>query len=240
MFLNIFITIIIFISFITIVIAWSIVRDKRIIKKYLLLKSPSNTNLDKTLENIFEKNKFNKLIEKWTNYNIAVTSLWIQSSILLIGFLFWLSSFLVVEIQTSDYLISIAIIFFIAELIIAKTHFQKKFSRIFKISEEDFGFTEKIIFESVIIFIVNIPICIVFLYIILNNPELSFNTFFSIYLILTLGMYEYTKKVLGFFSPIPANGIYSTDELIKGLLSAPEIKPSLLEEIIDDNLDNVI
>jgi len=233
MFLNIFIPIIIFVSFITIVITWGIVKDKRIIKWYLLLKSPLNTNLDKTIKNVFEKNKFNKLIEKWTNYNIAVTSLWLQSSILLIGFLFSFSSFLVVEIQTWNYLILIAIIFFIAEIIIAKKYFQEKISRIFKISEEDLSFTKKIVFESVIIFIVNIPFWIVFLYIILNNPEMNFNTFFSIYLILTLGMYEYTKKVLGFFSPIPANGIYSTDELIKGLLSAPEVKPSLLEEIID-------
>lgn len=206
-----FIPLIICVSLITILLTLVIVKNKKIIKWYLMLKSSSNTQMGYSIENMFEKNKFNKLIDNWTNYNIALTSLWYQSVILIGGFLFSFCSLLITLYWNNGILISI--ILFIAEIIIVIALLKKRISLFFKINE-DLGFKTKLMLEFLLIFIATIPFWIVSFYIIFNTPVMNFNTFISIYLILTLGMYEYTKQIISFFFPIPANGIYSTDELL--------------------------
>lgn len=204
---------IIFASLIAILVTLGIVRNEKIIKWYLELKLP-NPQMD----HMTDQNKFNKLIEKWTNYNIVVTSLKFQIVILIGGLLFSSFSRLIKIDWSQDWTIGIPIagILFIVEIFIATDLLKKKISLLLKIKEDSF------ILGFVSIFLTSIPFWIVSLYIIFNNTELNFNTFVSafntlipIFLILTLGMYESTKEIISFFFPIPANGIYSIDDIIK-------------------------
>lgn len=201
-----FIPLTIFASSIAILVTLAIIRYEKIIKWYLGLKL-SNTQLGHPID----QNKFNKLMEKWTNYNIALTSLWFQSVILIGGFLFSFCSQLIYIYLSQNVNIGIAIgiILFFVEIIIATNLLKKRISLLLKIKENSFilGFGS--------ILLASIPFWIVSSYIIFNKPELNFNTLIAIILILTLGMYESTKEIISFFFPIPENGIYSIDEIIE-------------------------
>ncbi|MCZ7398697.1 MAG: hypothetical protein O8C62_03290 [Candidatus Methanoperedens sp.] len=198
-----FIPLIILSALITILVTLVIVHDKKIIKWYLKLKL-SNTQMSYS----FEENKFNKLIEQWTNYNIALTSLWFQSVILIGGFLLSFSSLLILIYYPSQNIgILIGIILIFCEIIIVTILLNKRISILLKIKENSFLTLVSSIMAS-------IPFWIVSLYIIFNKPEMNLLPIISIYLILTLGMYEYTKQIISFFFPIPENGIYSIDDMV--------------------------
>ncbi len=169
---------------------------------------------------ISNKKKFNELIKKWTNYINALKFLQLQLAVLLSGFVISFGYYLrgqePVTLDKSYFIMLIPVVILISYIL-------SIFSDIFKLnifdSKEKIGFWGFVLPLIIIPFFVSIPAVILLGYITLYNVEPDFKNGLSLYLVLTIGMYQSAKRILSFFLPVSVNGIYSIEELIQEMIS---------------------
>lgn len=215
-------------SFITIFAIYYVVNNEGRIRWYLKLRSP-NTEVKILIDNIFKKNKFNELKNIWIGYKYTIYFLKFHFILLLTG-LFAAIAYPFTDFNSFNLLLIIPLIsvIFIWRILL------KLADDILKIydlpTEKLYGNITFFIYTSLIPLL---PLSLVFMFILINNFELNLNAAIFIYLSLTFGLYEYIKRFIGFFLPIPTRGIYSTKELIQEINSVHEGKTSIIKEIVD-------
>lgn len=215
-------------SFITIFAIYYVVNNEGRIRWYLKLRSP-NTEVKILIDNIFKKNKFNELKNIWIGYKYTIYFLKFHFILLLTG-LFAAIAYPFADFNSFNLLLIIPLIsvIFIWRILL------KLADDILKIydipTEKLYGNITFFIYTSLIPLL---PLSLVFMFILINNFELNLNAAIFIYLSLTFGLYEYIKRFIGFFLPIPTRGIYSTKELIQEINSVHEGKTSIIKEIVD-------
>lgn len=227
---EIIITLLILFSVIVIGFAFYFIKNEYVIRQYLKLKSPTLEE-KKIIDNIFEKNEFNKLIEIWISYKNTLIFLKIHLVVLSTGLFVAIVFFRIVQsnIFTLDTLINVI---FVIPIILIFDIFRKIISDIYKIPEKKLiNSTPFLIF---MIIVSDIPLLLLLILIELYNLELNINTALILCVSLTIGMYEYIKRIIGFLLPIPESGIYSTEELIQQIMSAKEGKTNIMKEIVDN------
>ena len=190
------------------------------------MRIPIEAQTDKIINIISNENTFNELIKKWTNYNNARVFLLLQMAFLVGGF----STAAIYKISQwqaaldLNYLVLLLIISVIL-IILVITWLSNILSDIFKFnirifdSKEKKGFLRVVLSPIIPIFFINIPMITLLGYFALYNVEPDFKNGLSLYLALTIGMYQSTKRILSFFLPISANGLYSIKELIQDMIT---------------------
>jgi len=220
------------IAALTVCIFYLVIINKGAIQWYLKLKS-SDKQVDKIIDEIFKKKLFDELTKIWVSYNNAIIFLRFQCFVLLCGGLFAVIFVMMQFVPGNlDRDLCIYLIILLACIILylyAILHFLHPIIlNTFKLS------TKNLLISLFLVFITSIPPYLVLLYIIMNKLENNFNTEVAVYLILTTGMYETTKLILGFFLPTPPDGIYSTKELIQQISLALKGETNGLKEIVDE------
>lgn len=233
-----FTAVITIIAAITIILIYIAIINKGIIQYYLKLKS-SDTQVDKIIDEIFKKKLFDKLTKIWVSYNNAIIFLRFQFVVLLGGGLFAVIFVMMqfvpknLDSDLAIYLITF-LVYFILYLYIIMLFLHPIILNTFKLSKKN------PFISLFLVLITSIPPYLVLLYIIMNKLENNFNTGVAVYLILTTGMYEITKRILGFFLPTPPDGIYSTKELIQQISLALKGETNALKEIVDEANVNTV
>jgi hypothetical protein len=214
-----------FFSVLTIFVILFCVSRKGVIRWYLKLRIPTEAQTDKILNTISNEKTFNGLIKKWTDYNNARVFLLLQMAFLVGGF----STAAIYKIgqwqATLD--LNYLVLLFILSLILITlviTWLSNILSNIFKFdirifdSKEKKGFLRVLLSVIIPIFFINIPMIMLLGYFALYNVVPDFKNGLSLYLVLTIGMYQSTKSILSFFLPVSANGLYSIEELIQEMI----------------------
>ena len=213
-------------SFITIFAIYYVVNNEGGIRWYLKLRSP-NTEVKILIDNIFKKNKFNELKNIWIGYKYTIYFLKFHFILLLTG-LFVTIAYPFVDFNSFLLIIPLISVIFILIILL------KLADDILEIydlpAEKLYGNITFFISTSLIPLL---PLSLVWVLISINNFEQNLNAAIFIYLSLTIGLYEYIKRFIGFFLPIPTRGIYSTKELIQEINSVHEGKTSIIKEIVD-------
>ena len=132
---EIIITLLILFSVIVIGFAFYFIKNEYVMRQYLKLKSPTLEE-KKIIDNIFEKNEFNKLIEIWISYKNTLIFLKIHLVVLSTGLLVAIVFFRIVQSNffTLDTLINVI---FIIPIILIFDIFRKTISDIYKIPEKN-------------------------------------------------------------------------------------------------------
>jgi hypothetical protein len=110
-------------------------------------------------------------------------------------------------------------------IILVTTWWSNILSNIFKVnirifdSKEKKGFLSVVLSAIIPIFFINIPMIMLLGYFALYNVEPDFKNGLSLYIALTIGLYQSTKSILSFFLPVSANGLYSLKELIQEMIT---------------------
>jgi hypothetical protein len=218
---------------VTIIIIYKAIKNKGTIQWYLKLKS-SDIQVDKIIDEIFKRDiLFDKLTKIWVSYNNVIIFLRFQVVVLL-GGAFFAGIFILMQsmpkILGRDLVIYLIIfsVYFILYSYTTLYFLHPIILNTFKLSKKN------PLISLFLVFITSIPPYLVLFYIIMNKLENNFNTQVAVYLILTTGMYETTKLILGFFLPTPPDGIYSTKELIQQISLALRGETNALKEIVDE------
>lgn len=234
-----------FIAALTISIIYKAIKNKGTIQWYLKLKS-SDTQVDKIIDEIFKNDKlFDELTKIWVSYKNTTLFLKFQVIVLLGGCVFAIMS-IIMQFEPNNLKILIYLVYMCLYIYIILHSLNPIILNIFRLPEEKLGgkhtqihiyrtgYVKSFLFTLFLAFITSIPLLIVSGYIIINSLGPNFNTVLAVYLILTVGMYEYTKRILGFFLPTPSAGIYSTKELIQQISLALNGEKNSLKKIVDE------
>lgn len=208
------------ISLITIVLILIIVLINGVKRWYLKLRLPPEAQTAKIKNIISNENTFNELIKKWTNYNNALAFLKLQVVVLASG---CLTAIMSQEPVTRGCIYYVFTIFAVIIILLLFMSVLDIFSNIFKVNIKISGLNEKKGFWIYFLYIIiilsfMIPMIILWVYIKSYEGELDWKIWLSLYLVLTIGVYQYIKQILSFFLPVSANGIYSIEELIQEMI----------------------
>lgn len=235
------ITLYAFLTILIICIAITVIKkNKGIIRWYLKLKSSNAPEVDKIIDKIFEREKlFDEFTKIWSGYKKATIFLSFQLVFLYLGIL-WaiiiiLSQSIPNNISNWSYVIYLIIFFLIFTFTIyyiLSPMILKTFKKSEKVTEKS-----KLFLNSILVFITPILPYYILYYLLINKLENNWNTGVAVYLILTIGMYEIIKRILGFFLPTSPTGIYSTDELILQISLYLRGESNPLKEIVDQAND---
>jgi hypothetical protein len=192
-----------------------IVRSKKAVRWYIGLKVPTCPQRDKIINTINNEYK-----EKWTNYNNTFIFFDFQIITLLIGFLTAISHYL--DQYKPDTLWIVPVLFLILFLAIVHViliiYVVIIVSKVLRLTDIVYkmGYWSSLAICLFLYFLANIPlIYIIYRYNVESNFNNSIPLFGSIFLFLTIGLYESIKHILSFFLPVSANGLYSIEELIQ-------------------------
>jgi hypothetical protein len=215
-----------FFSGLTIFVILFSVSRKRVIQWYLKLRIPTEAQTDKIMNTISNENTFNELKKRWTNYNNACVFLLLQMVFLVGGFA-TAAIYKISQWQATlewKYLVLLIIISVIL-IILVITWLSNIISNIFKLnirlfdSKEEKGFWKVVLSAIIPIFLINIPMILLLVYFALYDVTPDWKNWLSLYLALTIGLYQSTKSILSFFLPVSANGLYSIKELIQDMIT---------------------
>jgi hypothetical protein len=211
-----------FISCLTIFVIRTGAENKRVIQFYLKLKIPTDAQTENIMNTIYNENMFNELIKKWTGYNNVLKFLEFQIALLISGFLMASSYYILGQksatLDWNFFLLLIAlilVIMWVSDILNINIFAQKKK-----------GFWNVILFMIIPSIFVIIPMLIILIYITSYNIELNVRNFLSLYLVLTIGMYQSIKPIHSFFLPVSANGKYTTEQFIQEIIK--EKKPECI------------